>query len=32
LAVPGGVPPAGYHGVMLSLEDTPALLEFILSA
>jgi molybdopterin-guanine dinucleotide biosynthesis protein B len=32
VAVPGGLPPAGYHGVTLSLEDTPALLEFILSA
>jgi len=32
VAVPGGVPPAGYRGVTLSLEDTPALLEFILSA
>ena len=32
VAVPGGVPPAGYHGVTLALEDTPALLEFILNA
>jgi hypothetical protein len=32
VAVPGGLPPAGYHGMTLSLEDTPALLEFILSA
>ena len=32
VAVPGGLPPAGYRGVTLSLEDTPAVLEFILSA
>jgi molybdopterin-guanine dinucleotide biosynthesis protein B len=32
VAAPGGVPPAGYRGVTLALEDTPALLEFILSA
>ena len=32
VAVPGGVPPAGYRGLTLSLEDTPALLKFILSA
>jgi molybdopterin-guanine dinucleotide biosynthesis protein B len=31
VAVPGGVPPAGYHGVTLPLDDLPALLEFILS-
>ena len=31
VAVPGGVPPAGYRGVTLTLEDTPALLEFLLS-
>jgi molybdopterin-guanine dinucleotide biosynthesis protein B len=31
VAVPGGSPPAGYGGVTLALEDTPALLEFILS-
>jgi molybdopterin-guanine dinucleotide biosynthesis protein B len=32
VATPGGVVPAGYRGRTLSLEDTPALLEFILSA
>jgi len=32
VASPGGVPPAGYRGVTIALEDTPALLEFILSA
>jgi len=32
VAVPGGVPPAGYDGVTIALEDIPALLEFILSA
>ena len=32
VAVPGGVPPVGYAGVTLPLEDLPALLEFILSA
>jgi molybdopterin-guanine dinucleotide biosynthesis protein B len=31
VAVPGGVPPAGYNGVTLALEDTSALLEFLLS-
>ena len=31
VATPGGVAPAGYHGVTLALEDIPALLEFILS-
>jgi molybdopterin-guanine dinucleotide biosynthesis adapter protein len=32
VAAPGGIAPAGYTGVTLALEDTPALLEFILSA
>lgn len=32
VASPGGVPPAGYSGVTIALEDTPALLEFILRA
>jgi molybdopterin-guanine dinucleotide biosynthesis protein B len=32
VAAPGGIPPAGYSGVTLSLEDMPALLEFILNA
>jgi molybdopterin-guanine dinucleotide biosynthesis protein MobB len=32
VASPGGVPPEGYRGVTIALEDTPALLEFILSA
>jgi molybdopterin-guanine dinucleotide biosynthesis protein B len=32
VAVPGGVPPAGYSGMTLALEDTSALLKFILSA
>jgi molybdopterin-guanine dinucleotide biosynthesis protein MobB len=32
VAAPGGVRPGGYHGVTLSLDDTPALLEFILGA
>jgi molybdopterin-guanine dinucleotide biosynthesis protein B len=31
VAVPGGVPPAGYGGVTLALEDTSVLLEFLLS-
>ena len=31
VATPGGVPPAGYGGVTLALEDTRALLEFILN-
>jgi molybdopterin-guanine dinucleotide biosynthesis protein B len=31
VAVPGGVPPAGYSGITLALEDTPALVEFILN-
>ena len=31
VAAPGGVPPTGYSGVTLALEDTSALLEFILS-
>ena len=31
VAVPGGIPPAGYRGITLALEDTPALTEFILS-
>jgi len=32
VAVPGGVPPAGYSGITIALEDMPALVEFILSA
>jgi molybdopterin-guanine dinucleotide biosynthesis protein B len=32
VAVPGGIPPAGYRGVTLALEDLPALLEFLLNA
>jgi len=32
VAAPGGVPPAGYNGMTIALEDTPALLEFILNA
>jgi molybdopterin-guanine dinucleotide biosynthesis adapter protein len=32
VATPGGIPPAGYSGVTIALEDTSALLEFILSA
>lgn len=31
VAAPGGNPPAGYVGVTLALEDTPALLEFLLN-
>ncbi len=31
VAAPGGIPPAGYSGMTIALEDTPALLEFILS-
>lgn len=31
VAVPGGIPPAGFAGKTLALEDTLALLEFILS-
>ena len=31
VAAPGGHPPAGYGGVTLALEDTPALLEFLLN-
>ena len=31
VATPGGVPPAGFGGVTLALEDTRALLEFILN-
>ena len=31
VAAPGGIPPAGYGGVTLALEDTRALLEFILN-
>jgi molybdopterin-guanine dinucleotide biosynthesis protein B len=31
VAAPGGVPPAGYGGVTLALEDTSLLLEFLLS-
>jgi molybdopterin-guanine dinucleotide biosynthesis protein B len=31
VAVPGGIPPAGYGGVTLALDDLPALLKFILS-
>lgn len=31
VATPGGIPPAGYGGVTLSLDDLPALLKFILS-
>jgi molybdopterin-guanine dinucleotide biosynthesis adapter protein len=32
VAAPGGVPPTGYGGVTLPLEDPQAVLEFILSA
>ena len=32
VAVPGGVPPTGYGGVTLPLDDPQAVLEFILSA
>lgn len=32
VAVPGGVPPTGYGGVTLDLDDIPGVLEFILSA
>jgi molybdopterin-guanine dinucleotide biosynthesis adapter protein len=31
VAVPGGIPPAGYGGVTLTLEDTEAVMEFLLT-
>ena len=31
VAAPGGIPPAGFSGVTLALEDTQAVLEFLLS-
>lgn len=31
VAVPGGIPPADYGGVTLALEDTQAVLEFLLT-
>jgi molybdopterin-guanine dinucleotide biosynthesis protein B len=31
VAMPGGIPPAGYGGVTLALEDTQAVLEFLLT-